>query len=125
MISLIHSSQESKDVRDKLGDLVQWLTKIKDGVLTTSAGDNREEAEGRAQLTRFPPRPSRRRPKPIICARSLESIEKRSQMLLGKGKGARILDKKKDSGTVVKLVEELRQAVLIYQVGTFWSQRSS
>ena len=46
-------------------------------------------------------------------------------MLLDKGKGARILDKKKDSGTVVKLVEELRQAVLIYQVGTVGSQRSS
>ena len=36
--------------------------------------------------------------------------------LLGKGKGARILDKKQDSGMVVKLVEELRQAILIYQV---------
>ena len=43
-------------------------------------------------------------------------------MLLGKGKGARILDKKRDSGKVVKLVEELRQAILIYQVGTVGSQ---
>ena len=46
-------------------------------------------------------------------------------MLLGKGKGARILDKKRDSGKVVKLVEELRQAILIYQVGTIGSQRSN
>ena len=46
-------------------------------------------------------------------------------MLLDKGKGARILDKKKDSGMVVKLVEDLRQAILIYQVGTVGSQRSS
>ena len=37
--------------------------------------------------------------------------------LLGKGKAVKILDKKQDSGTVVKLVEELRQAILIYQVG--------
>jgi hypothetical protein len=47
----------------------------------------------------------------------LEDIEKRSQELLGKGKAARILDKARDSGIIVKLVEELRQAILIYQVG--------
>ena len=38
-------------------------------------------------------------------------------MLLDKGKVAKILDKKPDSGKTVKLVEELRQAILIYQVG--------
>lgn len=37
--------------------------------------------------------------------------------LLEKGIAARILDKKRDSGMVIKLVEELRQAILIYQVG--------
>ena len=57
-IPLSHSSQESKDVKDKLGDLVLWLTKLKDGVLTTSADENREEAERRAQLTRFALHPS-------------------------------------------------------------------
>ena len=31
---------------------------------------------------------------------------------------AKILDKRQDSGIVAKLVEELRQAILIYQVGT-------
>ena len=34
----------------------------------------------------------------------------------GKGKIARALDKTRDSGEVVKLVEELRRAVLVYQV---------
>ena len=53
----------------------------------------------------------------MVCTRSLEDIENRSQVLLGKGKAARILDKKQDSEMVVKLVEELRQAILIYQVG--------
>jgi len=48
----------------------------------------------------------------------LEDIEKRSQALLGKGKTAKLLDKAQDSSTVVKLIEELRQAILIYQVGT-------
>jgi hypothetical protein len=37
---------------------------------------------------------------------------------LEKGKGARILDKRQDSGKVVKLVEELGRAILLYQVGT-------
>ena len=46
----------------------------------------------------------------------MEDIERRSLALLGKGKAARILDKKQDSGMVVRLVEELRQAILIYQV---------
>ena len=55
---------------------------------------------------------------PIVCARSLEAIEKRSRVILEKGKVARTLDKRKDSGMVAKLVEELRQAILLYQVGT-------
>lgn len=45
--------------------------------------------------------------------------------MLDKGKMAKILDKKQDSGMVVKLVEELRQAILIYQVGTCKNRRSS
>ena len=36
---------------------------------------------------------------------------------MDKGKRARILDKRQDSGVVVRLVEELGQAVLLYQVG--------
>jgi hypothetical protein len=46
-------------------------------------------------------------------------------MLLDKGKGAKILDKRKDSGTAVKLVEELRQAILLYQVSAAEDYRSS
>lgn len=37
-------------------------------------------------------------------------------MLLNKGKVARILDKAQDSDIAVKLVEEFRQAIVIYQV---------
>jgi len=55
-------------------------------------------------------------PKPIVH-RSLEGILKVSQALLDKRKVCRILDKTLDSQTVVKLVEQLRQAILIYQVG--------
>ena len=59
----------------------------------------------------------------IVYPRSLGDIEKRSRMLLDKGKVAKILDKKRDSGAIVKLVEQLRQAILIYQVGTVENSR--
>ena len=54
----------------------------------------------------------------IFCTRSLEGIGKRSRILLDERKGARVLDKERYSGLIVRLVEELRQAILIYQVGT-------
>jgi len=46
----------------------------------------------------------------------LEEIEKRSQTLLEKGKATRFVDKGRDSGEVVKLVERLRDAITQYQV---------
>ena len=52
----------------------------------------------------------------ILNDRSLEDIGKRSLVLSEKGKVARILDKTRDLGEVIKLVEELRRAILIYQV---------
>ena len=52
-ISLTRSSQEFKDVEDKLGDLIPWLTKLKGSMATARSDDNREDAERREQLTRF------------------------------------------------------------------------
>jgi len=46
----------------------------------------------------------------------LEEIKRRSQALLEKGKVARFVDKGRDSGEVVKLVEKLRDAITRYQV---------
>ena len=46
----------------------------------------------------------------------LEEIEKRSQELLEKGKATRFVDKGRDSGEVVKLVERLRDSIAQYQV---------
>jgi len=59
----------------------------------------------------------------LIIRRSLGDIEKQSQALLGKGKTARFLDKTQDSSAVVKLIEELRQTILVYQVGDIGSLR--
>ena len=61
----------------------------------------------------------------IVYLRSLEDIEKRSRTLSEKGKVAKFLDKKRDAGAIVRLVEQLRQAILIYQVSTAENYRSS
>jgi hypothetical protein len=57
----------------------------------------------------------------------LEEIEKRSQALLEKAKAPRFVDKAvlfidkgRDSGEVVKLVEQLRDAITGYQVSEDW-----
>ena len=52
-IPLTHGSQQSKDIEEKLGDLIPWLTKLKDSVATPSADGNLEEAERRKQLTQL------------------------------------------------------------------------
>jgi hypothetical protein len=52
-MSLTRPSQQSKDVKEKLEELIPWLTKLKDGVTTPSADNNHEEAERREQLTQF------------------------------------------------------------------------
>ena len=51
-----------------------------------------------------------------LVFRSLEAIEKRSQDLLEKGKVEGFLDKSKDSQEVANLTEELRTAIVYYQV---------
>ena len=80
--------------------------------------NDREEVERRSQLAKFvshlAPLP-RQRP---TLYRSLEDIGMRSLALAGKGKLARALDKAQDSQEIIKLVEELRQAILVYQVSS-------
>ena len=39
-------SQQSKDVEDKLGELIPWLIKLNGSVTTASADGNREEQRG-------------------------------------------------------------------------------
>jgi len=51
------STQQSKDVQDKLGDLIPWLVKLKDSVTTAGANGNHEEAKRREQLIRCVSRP--------------------------------------------------------------------
>jgi len=46
----------------------------------------------------------------------LEKIEERSGVLLEKKKTARFFDKERDSQEVISLVDELRAAIVCYQV---------
>ena len=49
----MHVSQDSKDVEEKLGDLIPWLVKLKENVPVVSADADPEDAERDEQLTRF------------------------------------------------------------------------
>ena len=80
--------------------------------------DDGDEIKRRSELARFVLRLGLlAHPKLTLCS-SLEDVGKRSVAILEKGKIARVLDKARDSGEVVRLVEKLRQAILIYQVSS-------
>ncbi|KAF9644863.1 hypothetical protein BDM02DRAFT_837081 [Thelephora ganbajun] len=97
--ALIKHYEQYNDVKDKLNDLMPWLKKLLVTLAKANPDDDHDEVERRSQL-----------------AISLEDIGARALALLEKGKVARVLDKAKDSGEVIALVEKLRQAIVIYQV---------
>ena len=103
-------------MKDKLADLIPWLEKLLESLAKVNPDGDREEVERRSQLAKFvqclqpPIHPN------LTLHRSLEDIGTRSLVLSEKGKVARVLDKTQDSQEVIRLVEKLRQAILIYQV---------
>jgi hypothetical protein len=103
-------------VKYKLSDLIPWLEKLQESLAKVNPDGDREEVERRSQLAKFVScliflvRPM------LTLSRSLEDIGTRSLALSEKGKLARVLDKAQDSQEVIKLVEKLRQAILVYQV---------
>lgn len=50
---LTESPQQSKDIEDKLAELILWLTKLKDSATLASADGDHGEAERREQLKRY------------------------------------------------------------------------
>jgi len=52
----------------------------------------------------------------------LEEIEKRSQGMLSRGFAVRFLDKGEDSKEVARLIEQLRDAIVCYQVSGYRDQ---
>ena len=115
--TLTITNQQYNDVKDKLDDLIPWLEKLLKSLAKVSPDDDREEVERRSELAKFVSRLGfLTHPKLIPHDRSLEDIGTRSLALSEKGKVARVLDKTQDSQEVIKLVEKLRQAILVYQV---------
>jgi len=111
-------------VKDKLGDLLPWVDKLLVTLGKVNPDDDRDEVERRSQLAKFVScLEFLVHSKLILYDRSLEEIGARSLALSEKGKVARVLDKTQDSGEVIKLIEKLRQAILIYQVGVRYYQR--
>lgn len=109
--------QQYTDVKDKLDDLVPWVKKLLVSLAKVNPIDDRDEVERRSELAKFVPRlRSLVHLELILYDRSLEDIGTRSLALSEKGKVARILDKAQDTGEVIKLIEQLRRAILIYQV---------
>jgi len=104
-------------VKDKLDDLIPWLEKLLVTLAKVNPNEDRDEVERRSELAKFVSRLSLLAHSQLIFNdRSLEDIGKQSLALSEKGKIARALDKMRDSGEVIKLVEELRRAILVYQV---------
>ena len=103
-------------MKDKLNDLMPWLEKLQESLAKVNPDGDREEVERRSQLAKFVSRVTPPGCSILTLDRTLEEIGTRSLVLSGKKKLARVLDKAQDSQEVVKLVEKLRQAILVYQV---------
>ena len=49
------SSQQSEDIKDKLEELIPWVTKLQEGLAKADPKDDQQEVERRTQLTRLAP----------------------------------------------------------------------
>jgi len=109
--------QQSEDVKDTLEQLIPWLKKLLESPAKVDPSGDQQEVERRSQMARLVSNQLSRHERPILC-RSLEDIAERSQALLAKGKFTRVLDKSQDAQDVRRLIEQVQQTILIYQVGT-------
>jgi hypothetical protein len=114
--NLRECSQEFKDVKEKIEDLIPHLNRFKQNANAAATDGDQAEKERRSELSRCACQ-SLTTPALVDGIRSaLERIEKRSQELLAKGVAARFIDKGADSGEVARLIEHLREAITHYQV---------
>lgn len=108
--------QEFKDVKEKIEDLVPQLYRFRQNADVSMSGGDQAEANRRLELSRY----ACWFPTTFVLVKPLRSalgrIEKRSRELLDKGKAARFVDKRADSGEVASLVDQLREAITHYQV---------
>ena len=125
-ILLTICDKDYKDVKDKLNDLIPWAERLLNTLTKANIDNDPEELDRRTQLATFVSCSEYLVHWKLILHRSsLEKIGARAESLSKKGIFVGVLDKAKDSAEVVALVEELRQAILVYQVGVgeYWGQR--
>ena len=109
-------SQQFEDVKEKIEDLIPHLNRFKRNADAAMANGDQAEKQRLRELSRY----ACQSPAALTLANdlhsALEKIEKRSQELLAKGAAARFIDKSADSGEVARLIEQLREAIIHYQV---------
>ena len=78
-------SQETKDVKERLEDLVTWVTALEESLMKLKTGNDPEEGERCQQLAQFISRLLHLAAKLTRC-RSLKGTKKLSEELSGKGR---------------------------------------
>jgi hypothetical protein len=104
-------------VKDKLDNLIPWVKRVMETFAEVDPDVDDREKKRREELARFTFRLEFPDHQGLILCSTLEDIGNRSLALSEKGKLARVLDKARDSGKVTKLIEEVKEAIAIYQVG--------
>jgi hypothetical protein len=111
-----HRSQESEDVKEKIEELIPQLGRFRQGITTTPIDEDPEETDRRSELARYVHRSMTATATLNSCCSTFKQIDKSSQELLAKGSIVRFLDKGEDSKVVARLIEQLREAIVRYQV---------
>ena len=109
--------QHFDDVKEKIGDLMPQLDRLKQSITTSTVDGDPEETKRRSELARCVHKLTTAPTTPNCRSSTFEKIEQLSGKLLAKGTVARFLDKGGDSNVVAKLIERLREAIVCYQVG--------
>jgi hypothetical protein len=109
-------SQEFKDIRENIEDLIPHLKRFKQYANAAIFDGDQAEKKRRSELSRYARRLLATHALVDGLRSALKEIEKRSRDLLAKGTVARFADKDADSREVARLVERLREAIIHYQV---------
>ena len=108
--------QNSKDVKEKVEDLIIQLDSFKQSVTTTTIDGDPEETSRRRGLLRYVCTLTTALATPNGRRSAFGKIEELSQKLLAKGAIARFVDKDGDSKMVARVIERFREAIMCYQV---------
>ena len=109
-------SQHSKNVKEKVEDLIIQLDSFKQNITTAVVDGDPEETNRRRGLIEYVYTLMTTLTIPNGGRSAFGRIEELSQKLLAKGAVARFVDKEEDSKTASRVIERFREAVMCYQV---------